>query len=29
VGTEDQVLSMIILGKQPEEETAEDIAKLH
>ena len=27
--TKDQVLGMIILGKQPEEETAEDIAKLH
>ena len=27
--TKDQVLGMIILGKQPEEETAEDLAKLH
>ena len=27
--TKDQVLGMIILGKQPEEETAEDIAQLH
>ncbi len=27
--TKDQVLGMIILGNQPEEETAEDIAKLH
>ena len=27
--TKDQVLSMIILGKQPGEETAEDIATLH
>ena len=27
--TKDQVLGMIILGKQPEDETAEDIAKLH
>jgi D-xylose transport system ATP-binding protein len=27
--TKDQVLGMIILAKQPEEETAEDIAKLH
>ena len=27
--TKDQVLSMIILGKQPGEESAEDLAKLH
>ncbi|MGI9303260.1 MAG: ATP-binding cassette domain-containing protein [Gammaproteobacteria bacterium] len=27
--SKDQVLGMIILGKQPEEETAEDIARLH
>ena len=27
--TKDQVLGMIILGKQPEEETADDIAHLH
>ena len=27
--TKDQVLGMIILGKQPEDETAEDIAQLH
>ena len=27
--TKDQVLGMIILVKQPEEETAEGIAKLH
>ena len=27
--TKDQVLSMIILGKQPGEESAEDLARLH